>query len=75
MRCRVVRKKDAFGYCTYVLYADYPRTSGGIGEAKALCAARKRKKSRRSRIVVSLDVADISENSPQYLGKIALKTK
>jgi hypothetical protein len=80
-RCRIVRKKDAFGYCTYVLYADCPPPppppppprpppSGSSGvlssmqeegakgqngksrrhgrfEARALCAARKRKKSRR----------------------------
>ena len=75
-RCRIVRKKDAFGYCTYVLYADCPSSvpspptpssmveddeCGGDArkemkqrqrryhrfEARALCAARKRKKSRR----------------------------
>ena len=75
-RCRIVRKKDAFGYCTYVLYADCPSSvpspptpssmveddeCGGDErkemkqrqrryhrfEARALCAARKRKKSRR----------------------------
>jgi hypothetical protein len=70
-RCRIVRKRDAFGYCTYVLYADYPRNKDGMDEARALCAARKRKKSRRSRLVVSLDVADIRESSTQYLGKVA----
>ena len=75
-RCRIVRKKDAFGYCTYVLYADCPpppnppppsssmregkdlfdenrneekngRRCKSRFEARALCAARKRKKSRR----------------------------
>ena len=75
-RCRIVRKKDAFGYCTYVLYADCPpppnppppSSSMREGkdlfdenrneeknscrcksrfEARALCGARKRKKSRR----------------------------
>ena len=74
-RCRIVRKKDAFGYCTYVLYADCPSSVPSLPsssmveddecgsderkekkqrqrryhrfEARALCAARKRKKSRR----------------------------
>ena len=75
-RCRIVRKKDAFGYCTYVLYADCPPPpnppppSSSMREGKdlfdenrneeknscrcksrfevrALCGARKRKKSRR----------------------------
>jgi hypothetical protein len=76
-RCRIVRKKDAFGYCTYVLYADCPppppnppppsssmregkdlvdenrneekngRRCKSRFEGRALCAARKRKKSRR----------------------------
>lgn len=62
VQCSIVRDKSSKMYPKYTLMLD--------GENRFLLSARKRKKSRSSNYIISLDVADTSRHSPHFAGKV-----
>lgn len=82
VQCHIIRRKGGGGgvfsklggsrYPEYFLYLDAPGTKPGEPSEKAefLLSARKRKKSKSSNYVISLDEEDLARQSGNYFGKL-----
>ena len=77
VQCHIVRRKVKSmgfgkGYPEYCLYLDGPETAAGApnDDATFLLSARKRKKSKSSNYVISLDEDDLSRQSGNFFGKL-----
>lgn len=77
VQCHIVRRKVKSmgfgkGYPEYFLYLDGPDTAAGApnDDATFLLSARKRKKSKSSNYVISLDEDDLSRQSGNFFGKL-----
>ena len=68
IKCRITRDKkgvDRGMYPTYFLHMERDD-----GKKVFLLAARKRKKSRTSNYIISIDPTDLGRNSESYVGKL-----
>ena len=77
VQCHIVRRKGKSmgfgkGYPEYFLYLDGPGTKAGspTDDATFLLSARKRKKSKSSNYVISLDEDDMARQSGNFFGKL-----
>ena len=73
VHCHIVRKKGSTKmFPEYALYLDAPGAKPGDpgSDAKFLLSARKRKKSKSSNYLISLDEDDLARQSGNFFGKL-----
>lgn len=69
--CHIRREKGKLGYPYYAVYLEAPGVMPGSPEGERfLLSARKRKKSKTSNYLISIDLDDTSRQSGNYFGKL-----
>lgn len=69
--CHIRREKGKLGYPYYALYLEAPAVQPGSSEGERfLLSARKRKKSKTSNYLMSIDLEDTHRQSGNYFGKL-----
>jgi len=70
IQCHIRREKGSMGYPSYSLWLEGEGGPGSRDGARFLLSARKRKKSKTSNYLISLDEDDLTRQSGNYFGKL-----